>query len=219
MIFHLQKVIDPGTLAAIRERLGNLPFQDGADTVGWAARGVKHNDQASDVRSRAAIVKLVEQKLRSHDLFASIARPKAFPRLLINRYGPGMSYGTHVDDSLINHLRTDLSFTLSLSPVAEYEGGELVLEDSTGERCWKLDAGDLLLYPATYLHRVEEVSTGQRLAVVGWVRSYVRHAWQREILLDLDISMREEFETRGKSAQFDRLSNVRNNLMRFWVED
>lgn len=219
MILHIQDLLDPGTVAAIRERLAHQAFDDGGSSAGWAARGIKQNEQARDDKTRAAVLKLVEDALRKHPLFASAAQPKAFPRLLINRYGPGMAYGSHMDDSLIHGQRTDLSFTLGLTPEAEYEGGELVLEDHSGERAWKIGAGDLLLYPATYLHRVESVRTGQRLAVVGWVRSYVRHTYQREILLDLDTALRSEFDARGKTEQFDRLSRSRNNLMRLWAED
>lgn len=219
MILYLQHVLDPGTLEAVRERLASQAFDDGATSAGWAAREVKRNEQARDDKSRAAVLSLVESHLRKHALFASATLPKAFPRLLINRYGPGMHYGSHMDDSVIHGQRTDLSFTLGLTPLADYEGGELVLEDSTGDRAWRVGAGDVLLYPSTFLHRVEAVRSGTRLAVVGWVRSLVRHDHQREILLDLDTAMRTEFDEKGKTAQFDRLSRSRNNLLRLWAED
>lgn len=219
MILYLQQVLDPGTLDAVRERLAKQAFDDGANTAGYAARQVKHNEQARDDKTRAAVLKLVEGQLRKHALFASAAQPKRFPRLLINRYGPGMQYGSHVDDAVMNGERTDLSFTLGLTPTSEYEGGELVLEDSSGDRAWKVEAGDLLLYPTTYLHRVDPVTSGERMAVVGWVRSYLRHAHQREIVLDLETALRAEFEANGKTEQFDRLSRTRSNLFRLWAED
>ena len=219
MILYIQNLLDPGSLSAIQERLGSQAFDEGLTSAGWAARQVKHNEQARAGKTRSAITRLVESSLRKHPLFASAALPKSFPRILINRYGPGMHYGSHVDDSLIHGQRTDLSFTLGLTPVDEYQGGELVLEDSSGDRAWKIDAGDLLLYPTTYLHRVEAVTQGQRLAVVGWVRSLVRRSDQREILLDLDTALRSEFEARGKTEQFNRLSRSRNNLLRIWAED
>lgn len=219
MILYIQNLLDPGTLSAIQERLASQVFEEGSASAGWAARQVKHNEQAREGRTRAAVIRLVEQQLRKHPLFASAALPKSFPRILINRYGPGMHYGSHVDDSLIHSQRTDLSFTLGLTPVADYQGGELVLEDSSGDRAWKVDAGDLLLYPTTYLHRVEAVTQGQRLAVVGWVRSLVRHSDQRAILFDLDTALRSEFDARGKTEQFDRLSRSRTNLLRLWLED
>ena len=139
--------------------------------------------------------------------------------MLINRYTSTMSYGSHVDDSLMQGQRTDLSFTLGLTPLSNYQGGELVLEDTSGERVWKLGAGELLLYPSSYLHRVEPVVAGTRLAAVGWVRSFIRHPYQREMLFDLDTAMREEFDSRGKTAQFDRISRTRTNLQRLWCED
>ena len=219
MILYIQNLLDPGSLSAIQERLGSQTFDEGLTSAGWAARQVKRNEQARAGKTRSAIIRLVENTLRKHSLFASAALPKSFPRILINRYGPGMHYGSHVDDSLIHGQRTDLSFTLGLTPADEYQGGELVLEDSSGDRAWKIDAGDLLLYPTTYLHRVEAVTQGQRLAVVGWVRSLVRCSDQREILLDLDTALRSEFEARGKTEQFNRLSRSRNNLLRMWAED
>ncbi|MEX0615054.1 MAG: Fe2+-dependent dioxygenase, partial [Methylophaga sp.] len=137
---------------------------------------------------------------------------------MLSRYQPGMAYGTHADEALINEQRTDISFTVFLSASDEYQGGELVLEDSSGERSWKLNAGDVLLYPATYLHRVNKVEQGERLVVVGWVTSWLRDAGQRELLFDLELSLREEFDSHGKTAQYDRLSKVRNNLLRMWLE-
>jgi PKHD-type hydroxylase len=129
-----------------------------------------------------------------------------------------MRYGTHVDEALINNQRTDISFTLFLSENTQYQGGELVLEDSSGERSWKLDAGDLLVYPSTYLHRVNEVNDGERLVIVGWLTSRVREPNQREILFDMEQSLREEFNLNGKTEQYDRLSRVRNNLLRQWLD-
>ncbi len=219
MILHIPSIFDPAVLEALTDKIAQMDFEDGNRTAGWAARTVKQNQQAADTPKRKAVLTLVEQTLRKNPLFASAALPKSFPRLLVNRYGVGMSYGSHVDDSLINGQRTDLSFTLGLTPKADYQGGELVLEDSSGERAWKLGVGELLLYPSSYLHRVEPVSEGERLAVVGWVRSHVRHPYQREILLDLDTALREEFDGRGKTAQFDRLSRTRANLQRLWIED
>src|SRR5690606_2195650 len=129
-----------------------------------------------------------------------------------------MSYGTHVDEALIDGQRTDISFTLFLSSVESYQGGELVLEDSAGERAWKLDAGDVLLYPATFLHRVNEVTEGERLVVVGWITSRISAADRRELMFELEQSLREEFTSRGKTAQYDRLARLRNNLLREWLD-
>ena len=166
----------------------------------------------------SGILKLVEQRLLANDLFVQSTYPQQFVRLLISRYQSGMRYGTHVDEALINNQRTDISFTLFLSDQTQYQGGELVLEDSSGERSWKLDAGDLLLYPSTYLHRVNEVNDGERLVIVGWVTSRIRNPNRREILFDMEQSLRQEFNQNGKTEQYDRLSRVRNNLLRQWLD-
>jgi len=217
MILHLSQCLSAIDLDAIRASIKDVPFHDGQSTAGRAAIQVKHNQQA-DMVEVGGVLKLVEQRLLANDLFLQAAHPKQFVRLLLSRYQSGMRYGTHVDEALINNQRTDISFTLFLSDKTDYQGGELVLEDSSGERSWKLDAGDLLLYPSTYLHRVNEVTEGERLVIVGWVTSRVRDPNQREILFDMEQSLREEFNQNGKTAQYDRLSRVRNNLLRQWLD-
>lgn len=115
-------------------------------------------------------------------------------------------------------LRTDLSFTLFLCDPASHDGGALVTEDTLETRAIRPGAGDLILYPSTTLHRVEPVTRGERLAVVGWVKSLIRRADQREILFDLDQAVEAAHALEGKSAQFDRLAKTRANLIRMWAE-
>lgn len=217
MILHLSQCLSAADLEAIKAMTKDIPFHDGQSTAGRAAIQVKQNQQA-DMVEVAGILKLVEQRLLVNDLFVQSTYPQQFVRMLLSRYQTGMHYGTHVDEALINNHRTDISFTLFLSDQTQYQGGELVLEDSSGERSWKLDAGDLLLYPSTYLHRVNEVTEGERLVIVGWVTSRVRDPNQREILFDTELSLREEFNLRGKTQQYDRLSRIRNNLLRQWLD-
>lgn len=217
MILHLSQCLSAADLEAIKAMTKDIPFHDGQSTAGRAAIQVKQNQQADRVEV-AGILKLVEQRLLVNDLFVQSTYPQQFVRMLLSRYQTGMHYGTHVDEALINNQRTDISFTLFLSDQTQYQGGELVLEDSSGERSWKLDAGDLLLYPSTYLHRVNEVTKGERLVIVGWVTSRVRDPNQREILFDTELSLREEFNLRGKTQQYDRLSRIRNNLLRQWLD-
>ncbi len=217
MILHVAQCLSAVDLEVIHEAIHTTPFHDGKSTAGRAAGEVKHNQQADDV-AVSGILRLVEQRLRDHDLFKLAARPQQFVRLMLSRYQPGMAYGTHVDEALINDQRTDISFTVFLSASDRYQGGELVLEDSSGERSWKLEAGDVLLYPSTYLHRVNTVEQGERLVVVGWLTSRLRDAGQRELLFDLELALREEFNVRGKTAQYDRLSKVRNNLLRLLID-
>jgi PKHD-type hydroxylase len=122
-----------------------------------------------------------------------------------------------VDDALMGGLRTDLSFTLFLSEPETYDGGALVIEDSFEARAIKLGAGEMILYPSTSLHRVEPVTRGSRLAVVGWVQSRVRDAGRREILFDLDRSV-AELQAGGADELLDRLAKTRSNLLRMWAE-
>jgi PKHD-type hydroxylase len=115
-------------------------------------------------------------------------------------------------------LRTDLSFTLFLSDPDSYDGGALVIEDRFEARAVKLPAGSLLLYPSTTLHRVEPVSRGERLAVVGWVQSLIRAPDRREILFDLDQVIASSFAADGKSEALDLMTKTRSNLLRMWAE-
>jgi PKHD-type hydroxylase len=138
---------------------------------------------------------------------------------MFSRYEPGHEYGAHVDDPLMAGKRSDVSFTLFLSDPASYEGGELVLDTPLGEEAIKLDPGSVFIYPATLLHRVAPVTRGVRLAAVGWVRSYIRDAAQRELLFDLETARRRLFDREGKSADGDLLARCAANLQRMWCED
>lgn len=162
---------------------------------------------------------MLTERLLAHPLFQMAVRPKVLSPLLLSRYEPGRAYGRHVDDTLMNGMRSDVSFTLFLSEAASYRGGELVIETTVGEQEIKLEAGSLVLYPSTTLHRVEPVQEGVRLAAVGWARSFVRSAAQREILFDLETARRRLFERSGKSEEFDLLSKSTANLLRLWADD
>ena len=211
-------LLPPADLAAVREVAAALPFGDGRATAGRHAQGVKSNDQALPGAELDAVLAKVEAALRAHPLFQSAARPKALTRLIVSRYKVGQTYGLHVDNAMMQGLRTDLSFTVFLSDPESYDGGALVIEDHFEARAIKLSAGEVILYPSTTLHRVEPVTRGTRLAVVGWVQSLIRDPAQREILFDLDQAVDACFAAEGKSAQFDRLSKTRSNLLRMWVE-
>lgn len=195
----------------------DLTFADGKTTAGRFAREVKANDQAAESDGLRAIEAKVAAVLGANALFQSAARPRAVSRLILSRYRVGQTYGLHVDDALMGGLRTDLSFTLFLSNPDSYDGGALIVEDMVESRAFKPGAGDLILYPSTTLHRVEPVTRGTRLAVVGWVQSWIRSAEQREILFDLDRSLDEVYAQGGKSALFDRLAKTRSNLIRQWA--
>ncbi len=193
-------------------------FKSGAATAGWHAREVKKNEQASGPMAAKAIA-TVGEVLNAHPVFKAVARPKALVGLLVSRYGPGMEYGSHVDNAMMNGIRTDLSFTVFLAPPAAYEGGELVIEGNDGEQAVKLEAGSAVIYPSTSLHRVAQVTSGERLVVVGWVRSMIRRGDQREILFDIDQTIATLREAGGERAIMDRLMKTKANLLRMWMED
>lgn len=218
MILHIQNAIDAGTLDAVIESLEQEFFSDGRDTAGRAAKIVKNNQQLRLNNNTPAGLQMLLNHLQQQPALHKAAFPQQFVNVMLNRYQPAMQYGTHVDDALMGSVRTDISFTLGLSADNDYQGGELILEDSTGERAWKLNRGELLLYPSHYLHRVNPVESGVRLAMVGWIKSHVRDSQQRELLFDLNSSMSEELDQRGKTEQYDRLSKTYNNLLRRWAE-
>src|SRR5215471_19150867 len=168
-------VLSSDEVATITATLARTTFVDGRATAGFAAQLVKNNRQAegSD-RSLETIRKLVAERILGNDVFRLAVRPKALSPLLFSRYEKGMHYGSHVDDALMDGMRTDVSFTLFLSEPQSYAGGELTIESASGEETFKLDAGALVAYSATSLHRVSKVTRGKRLAAVGWARSFIR---------------------------------------------
>ncbi len=213
-------VLTADELDTVSAVLARARFVDGKATAGFAARTVKNNRQAegSD-RSIETIRKLIAERILGHDVFQLAVRPKALGRLVFSRYEKGMHYGSHVDDALMDGMRTDVSFTLFLSEPNSYDGGELTIESPAGEETFKLEAGALVAYPATSLHRVGDVRRGARLAAVGWARSFIRDPARRELLFDLDTARHQMFARDGKSAQFDLVSKSLANLLRMWAED
>ena len=204
----------------MRRALSRARFVDGRATAGFAARAVKNNEQADAAdRSLDGIRNLVQDRIAKNDLFRMAVRPKALTPLMFARYERGKNYGSHVDDALMNGMRTDVSFTLFVSDPKTYSGGELVIESTAGEEPVKLAAGSMVIYPTTALHRVEKVSRGERLVCVGWVRSFIRDAGRRELLFDLDTARRRLFARDGNSPDYALVSKSLANLLRMWAED
>ena len=215
----IANVLSADEIALVRETLARANFEDGRETAGFAARMVKHNRQAANDGKIETVRRLVESRILGHEVFALAVRPKTLTSILFSAYEPGMHYGSHVDDALMQGVRTDVSFTLFLSEPARYDGGELVIESAAGEDAVKLEAGSLVAYPSTAQHHVAEVTRGTRLAAVGWARSYIRDGARRELLFDLDTARRQMFARDGKSADYDLVSKSLANLLRMWVED
>ena len=218
MLLCIQSLLDPAALAEVRQAVDGLRFAEGARTAGWHARLVKQNEQAVEDPGLAALRDSLVARLRADRLFTMAARPRRFGPVLVSRYRPGMTYGAHVDDAIMGEVRVDIAFTLFLSDPGTYEGGELVIESTAGEQAIRLEAGGLVLYPATSLHRVQAVTSGERLAVVGWLQSLVRDPARRELLFDLDTARQQMFARDGKSAEFDLVSKSLANLLRQWSE-
>lgn len=223
MILYIADVLNPTELSEIAELLNQAEFIDGRVTAGWSAKLVKNNTQLSkgSLQDRR-IQDIITGALARNSLFQLAARPKIIHPILVSRYEVGMSYGIHTDDAVMRTqgqlMRSDISFTLFLSSPATYEGGELVMDSSEGERSYKLPAGAMILYPSSTLHRVETLTMGIRLAAVGWIQSLIRDPQRREILFDLETARQQIFQELGKTHSFDLLSKVYANLLRNWVD-
>ncbi|MEZ2227668.1 Fe2+-dependent dioxygenase [Microcoleus sp.] len=222
MIICMANILTSEELGLIIDRLKNAEFVDGKLTAGWYAQQVKNNAQLkNNAAPTQELRNLVNQALKRNSLFQIAARPKAIRPIMFSRYQGGMYYGTHIDNAIMGDeelMRSDLSLTLFLSDPATYTGGELVIESTQGEQAFKLDAGSMVVYPTTTLHRVEPVTEGERIAAVTWVQSLVRDAHKREILFDLDTVRDTLFQKSGKTAEFDLLSKSIANLLRKWAD-
>jgi len=223
MILCIGNVLSPEELQQVNSQLKTADFVDGKLTAGWHAKLVKNNEQLkSDTEPARAAMDLVGKAIARNSVYQMAARPKYARPPLIARYTPGMEYGLHVDNTLMSGpqgtMRTDLSLTLFLNDPSEYAGGELIIEDTRGRQAFKLDAGAMVLYPSTTLHRVAPVSEGTRLVAVTWVQSFVRDPSDRELLFDLDTVRQTLFKQSGKTREFDILSKTHANLYRKWAD-
>ena len=225
MLLHIPNILDAATLARCSALLDQADWADGRVTAGSQAATVKNNLQlpeASPVAQQLRAVAL--EALSKNPAFFSAALPKRIYPPLFNRYGgEANSFGNHVDNAIrthpasARHVRTDLSFTLFLNDPADYDGGELIIEDGMGGRAVKLPAGHLILYPSYSVHRVEAVTRGARLACFSWLESMVREPQQRALLHELDMSIVALRDERGETDTAVRLTSCYHNLMRMWA--
>jgi PKHD-type hydroxylase len=224
MLVVIPEILDLDRLARCREHLARADWQDGRITAGPQSAQVKVNQQLLETDPAARDMSdLVLQALEQSPLFLSAALPRHVFPPLFNRYGPGMSFGAHIDNAIrqvpgtAHRLRTDLSATLFLSDPADYEGGELMVDDAYGAHAVKLAAGDMVLYPASSLHRVMPVTRGVRLAAFFWIQSMVRDDGERTLLFDLDGAI-QRVATLTDDPAVVQLTGLYHNLLRRWAE-
>jgi PKHD-type hydroxylase len=226
MLICVPDVLNKAEVAAFRAAMDAADWEDGRSTAGAQSALVKNNEQLppdSDIARRLG--QAVVKALVANPLFVSAAIPKRIFPPLFNRYGAGQHFGVHVDNAVRgDHLtgariRTDLSVTLFLSEPNEYDGGELIVEDHYGSHRVKLPAGHLVLYPATSLHAVTEVTRGVRIASFFWLQSMVRDGHARSLIFDLDTAIQGLVQRMGHDApELVKLTGIYHNLIRCWAE-
>ncbi len=225
MLLQIPDVLTTDEVARCRERLSSAQWVDGLITAGHQSARAKRNMQLAENHPAAVeLGALVVEALERSPLFMSAALPlKVFPPLF-NRYEGGQAFGNHVDNAIrqvartSHRVRTDLSATLFLSSPEEYEGGELVVEDTYGVHSVKLAAGHLILYPASSLHLVRPVTRGTRLASFFWIQSMVRDDGERTLLFDLDTAIQGISRDAPDHASVIQLTGVYHNLLRRWAD-
>lgn len=223
MYMIIPDVLDQQLLDTIRQQLGDASFIDGSQSAGRDAAKVKSNEEL-DAKGRLAhqLNGQVMRTLYDHPGFQAAAMPLRLSSAYFSRYRKGMSYGRHVDDAVMgqagSQYRTDVSITIFLSSPHEYQGGELVIESEEGEQSFKAPAGHALIYPSGSLHRVNEVTDGERLAAVAWAQSMVRDPQHRAMLYDLYIVKETLQQVNPDAEATARARRAYVNLFRQWAE-
>ena len=225
MLIQVPNVLSPEQTASCRKRLEAADWVDGNVTAGHQSRLAKNNMQlAEDDPAAVEMGDVIMAVLEQNPLFVSAALPRKIFPPLFNRYTGGQNFGTHVDNAIRqvrgteHRVRTDLSATLFFSEPDEYDGGELVVEDNYGVQRVKLNAGSLILYPASSLHHVTPVTSGTRLASFFWIQSMVRDDGERTLLFDLDTSIQRMAAEAPDHPSVIQLTGVYHNLLRRWAD-
>lgn len=225
MLLHIPEVLTPAELAECRRLLQMARWEDGLCTAGGQAAHVKRNRQlGEDAPQLAELRRIVTTALLRNPLFFSAALPNRILPPYFNRYEGGEHFGNHVDNAIrrahgstLNY-RTDVSTTLFFTDPTEYEGGELIVEDTYGTHEAKLPAGDAIVYPSTSLHRVAPVTRGARVCSFLWTQSMVRDDWRRHMLFDLDMNIQKLRAQIGDNTETVALTSHYHNLLRMWAE-
>jgi len=225
MLLHIPEVLTKVQVQEIRKNLDAGTWVDGAGSAGPLAAAAKRNLQFStESADYAALSQAIMAGLERQSLFVSAALPQHIIPPMFNRYTVGNTYGNHVDNAIQMdgrtglRLRTDVSVTVFLSEPEDYEGGELVVDDTYGSHEVKLPAGDAIVYPSSSLHRVEPVTAGERVASFLWVQSLVRDAWQRSMLFNLDMTLLKLRSQMGNTEEIVALTGHYHNLIRQWAD-
>ena len=225
MILHIPNVLNQNQIKECRELLNKADWIDGKLTAGSQAVNVKSNLQLAENNPLLKYLRdLITHALKTNPLFVSATLPNHIISPFVNRYENGGAYGNHVDNSILydatigKNFRTDVSSSLFFTDPDEYEGGEMVIEDTFGLHEVKLPAGDLILYPSTSLHRVEPVTKGVRMVSFMWTQSMIRSAWKRSILFDLDNTIQSLRLKYGETQEAVNLSIHYHKLIQEWAE-
>ncbi len=223
MLLEIPGVLNSAQLGKIDEVLADASFVDGKLTAGMAARRVKNNQEMrQDPQPMQLLIRIIMSSLGENPAFRSAALPHRVADPIVARYEPGMTYGDHVDDPIMGssgpRFRTDVSMTLFLRDPQTYDGGELVIRTSFGDKKVKLNAGDAVVYPSASVHHVAEVTRGERLVALTWIQSYVRDAARRELLYDLDQAREHLLKTDPDAETTKGVDRSYVNLLRMWAD-
>lgn len=226
MLLQIPDILTPEEVARAQAVLAEAQWGDGKATAGHQSALAKRNLQLPQAgRAATELGALVTAAFNRNLLFLSAALPQRVFPPLFSRYAPGHDFGNHVDNAIrqlpdgSGALRTDVSATLFLSAPDDYDGGDLVIEDTYGLHRVKLEAGAMILYPSSSLHRVEPVTRGERLAAVTWVQSLVRDDARRTLLFDMDQGIQRAAERLGHADDsVIGLTGAYHNLLRMWAE-
>ncbi|MCU1729459.1 Fe2+-dependent dioxygenase [Pseudomonas sp. 7P_10.2_Bac1] len=225
MLIEIASVFSPAEVNEMRTRLLAEPWVDGKVTAGQRSARDKFNRQLDeDSGLGLELGQRILTRLSDNALFMSAALPKRIYPPLFNRYSGGEAFGFHIDNAIRGikgireRVRTDLSATLFLADPDTYDGGELVIRDTFGERSVKLPAGHLVLYPGTSVHKVNPVTRGERVAAFFWIESLVREDSQRSLLLDMDVAIQRLNAQQADDESLLQLSGVYHNLLRRWSD-
>ncbi|MDH0029674.1 MULTISPECIES: Fe2+-dependent dioxygenase [Acinetobacter] len=224
MLLHVPNVLSKDQVQSIRQAIQqDNQWVSGKKTAGSQAIKIKNNLQI-DIESELyqQLSQFVIQNIKKSLLVQSFALPNEILLPMFNCYQDSGNYGNHVDNAILymnekgKNVRTDVSMTIFLSEPDEYEGGELIIEDTYGAHEVKLDAGDAIVYPATSLHRVEPVTNGARIAAFTWIQSIVKDDWQRTMLFNLDMTILKLRQQLGDTEETVALTSHYHNLLRQW---